>query len=152
MSSKTVWSISLILLVTWAPPARASEDDALLPRAHGVGAPANDGGSRTLKVLYGSYTTLQVLDVTSTLEALNQRRDRDEPRRPGDRWGDGEVCSAEGRNGSCGHRVELIFGQKEQGRGHRHDGRPERCDRGGGRAQHAHRQAISGVRNVASTW
>lgn len=71
MLSKTVWGIALILLVTWAPPARASEDDALLPRAHGVGTPANDGGSRTLKVLYGSYTTLQVLDVTSTLEALN---------------------------------------------------------------------------------
>ena len=71
MLSKTVWGIALFLLVTWVPPARASEDDALLPRAHGVGAPANDGGSRTLKVLYGSYTTLQVLDVTSTLEALN---------------------------------------------------------------------------------
>lgn len=71
---KAVWGTALILFLSFAAPAWAADDPGqslALQRSEVLAPSQTEGSGRTLKVLYGSYTTLQVLDVTSTLEALN---------------------------------------------------------------------------------
>lgn len=81
MSFKAVWGAALIMMMGSASPVWASKENPLaLPRAeHVVMSPAEDGGSRSLKVLYGTYAALQVLDVTTTLAALRNGADEANP-------------------------------------------------------------------------
>jgi hypothetical protein len=72
MTWKAVWGTALIFIFNLPAPGLASEDQSLLaPRVEVVASPATHASNRTLNVLYGSYAALQVLDVTSTVAALN---------------------------------------------------------------------------------
>ena len=71
---KAVWGTALILFLSFAAPAWAADDpdqSLALQRSEVLAPSQTEGSGRTLKVLYGSYVGLQVLDVTSTVAALN---------------------------------------------------------------------------------
>ncbi|HXH06710.1 MAG TPA: DUF5658 family protein [Vicinamibacterales bacterium] len=70
ISKKAVWGTVVVVALSAASPAAAQERFAADLRLPVVADAVSQGRSTLLPVLYGTYATLQVLDVTTTVAAI----------------------------------------------------------------------------------